>query len=420
MTEIVYSGKFYFEGSFQDLYVTTGDGIITKVEKFQNMKPSIKIEGPILPGFTDTHVHFRDPGETEKEDFFTGSMSAAFGGTTTVLDMPNNIIPVKDYEQFDRKKGAIRRRSFVDYGLYSLYDGTNRDIISRESVGVKIFMGESTNSSTYSGDYNSDSYLQEYERPVVFHGEALECLKKHENGSINTLHDHNMSRPSQCEREAFETIASLKTKNKIAAHVSDINNLNGLEGKFNGEVTPHHILLHDGMHLGAYGKVNPPLRERNIMDETRQGFLDGKFQLLSSDHAPHTERDKENVQFGKSGIIGVETRIPLMLALVQKKILPLQTLISVGAEKPSEIFNLNKGKIEKGYFADFVSIRFSDMTRLNEERLHSKLPISPFNGFDVLFPRDVFIRGECVISSGEIIEECNGNFIFPTKDQNVS
>ena len=61
-----------------------------------------------------------------------------------------------------------------------------------------------------------------------------------------------------------------------------------------------------------------------------------------------------------------------------------------------------------------------DMTRLNEERLHSKLPISPFNGFDVLFPRDVFIRGECVISSGEIIEECNGNFIFPTKDQNVS
>ena len=74
---------------------------------------------------------------------------------------------------------------------------------------------------------------------------------------------------------------------------------------------------------------------------------------------------------------------------------------------------LNKGKIEKGYSADFVSVNFSDMEKLNENRLHSKLTISPFDGFDVVFPRNVFVRGEKVISNREIIEDCLGNMISP-------
>ena len=167
------------------------------------------------------------------------------------------------------------------------------------------------------------------------------------------------------------------------------------------------------MQLGAYGKVNPPLRERAVMEKTREAYLGGKFDLLSSDHAPHLEKDKESIQFGKSGIIGVETRIPLMLALIQKKILSLDTLLMTGAVRPAEIFGLKKGKIEKGYSADFVSVNFSDVEKLNENKLHSKLTISPFNGFDVVFPRNVYLGGEKVISNREIIEDCLGKIITP-------
>ncbi len=413
MEEKIFSGKFYYLGSFQELFVYIRDGIITDVRKFEKSVKSERIDGAVLPGFMDAHVHFRDPGETEKEDFYTGSMSSVFGGTTTVLDMPNNIIPIRDYNQFDRKKAVVKGRSFSDYGFYSLYDGTNGDVISKESIGLKIFMGESTNSTTFTGDYEKDHFLESYKRPVVFHGEAAECLRKNSGREVKTLLDHDLSRPSSCEREALQTISSLKTGTKVAAHISDYGNTANLDGKFFKEVTPHHILLSEEMQLGAYGKVNPPLRERAVMEKTREAYLGGKFDLLSSDHAPHLEKDKESIQFGKSGIIGVETRIPLMLALIQKKILSLDTLLMTGAVRPAEIFGLKKGKIEKGYSADFVSVNFSDVEKLNENKLHSKLTISPFNGFDVVFPRNVYLGGEKVISNREIIEDCLGKIITP-------
>ncbi|MCI2411718.1 dihydroorotase [Cuniculiplasma divulgatum] len=413
MEDKIFSGKFYYFGTFQDLFVYVKNGVITDVRKFEKSVKTERIEGAILPGFFDAHVHFRDPGETDKEDFYTGSMSSVFGGTTTVLDMPNNIIPIRDYNQFDRKKAVVKGRSFTDYGLFSLYDGTNGDVISKESIGLKIFMGESTNSTAFTGDYEHDQFLEKYSRPVVFHGESAECLRKNSAREVKTLIDHDSSRPSSCEMEALRTISKLKTSVKIAAHISDYGNAQSFPEKFFMEVTPHHILLNEEMQLGAYGKVNPPLREKAVMEKTREAYLDGKFDLLSSDHAPHLEKDKESIQFGKSGIIGVETRVPLMLALVHKKILSLDTLLKTGASRPAELFGIKKGKIEKGYSADFVSVNFSDMEKLNENRLHSKLTISPFNGFDVVFPRNVFVRGEKVISNREIIEDCLGNMITP-------
>ena len=196
MEEKIFSGKFYYLGSFQELFVYIRDGIITDIRKFEKSVKSERIDGAVLPGFMDAHVHFRDPGETEKEDFYTGSMSSVFGGTTTVLDMPNNIIPIRDYNQFDRKKAVVKGRSFSDYGFYSLYDGTNGDVISKESIGLKIFMGESTNSTTFTGDYEKDHFLESYKRPVVFHGEAAECLRKNSGREVKTLLDHDLSRPS--------------------------------------------------------------------------------------------------------------------------------------------------------------------------------------------------------------------------------
>jgi dihydroorotase len=413
-----FHGKFYVNGSFKELYITVEDGIITGMKQFQNVLPSKNVEGAILPGFTDIHVHFRDPGETEKEDFPSGSLSAAFGGTTTVFDMPNNIIPLRDYNQYERKKSVTMKRSSVDYGFYSLYDGSNGNIISNESAGLKIFMGESTNSSAFNRDYLNDDFLTNYEKPVVFHGEDGGCLKRNSSVDVKTLQDHNLSRPSNCERESLEIIAKIRSKTRIAAHISDFRNMEGFEGKFPVEMTPHHMLLNDEMNLGAYGKVNPPLRERKVADNNLQAFLNGRVDILSSDHAPHTEQEKDSIKFGKSGIIGVETRIPLMLAMVKKKILPLDTLVKVGAENPAEIFGLKKGKIDIGYYADFVAINFSNVKRLNENRLHSKNYITPFNNFDVVFPLSVFLRGEQIIENSELVADNIGNYLNFKGSQN--
>lgn len=408
----IFTGKFYYENELQDLTIEVTDGVISQISKFRKGQYGITLQGAIFPGFVDVHVHFRDPGETEKEDFKSGSMSAAFGGTTTVFDMPNNSIPIRDYKEYDRKKSVVHGRSYVDYGLYSMYDGTNKYLLANQSPAFKVFMGESTNSNGFNGDYLTDSFLNTMEKPILFHTELASCLDEHrQQEELRTLSDHDANRPPACEKEAMTILSKLKAKTRIAGHVSDWDNTSALDPGAFKEMTPHHMLLDYSMPLGTYGKVNPPLREPSIARRNFQAFLDGKVDILSSDHAPHTERDKEDMNHAKSGMIGVETRVPLMLALVQKKILPLNVLVNSGALNPSVTYGLFKGQIKLGYHADFVAVHFSNMEKLNEDRLHSKTPITPFNGFQVVFPDSVYIRGQVVISEGEIVDEPQGEII---------
>ncbi|EQB67395.1 MAG: dihydroorotase [Thermoplasmatales archaeon E-plasma] len=144
-SELYFHGKFYRNGIFDDLYIGVNNGKICEISKFRNNTRVVELENAVFSASTDIHVHFRDPGETEKEDFSTGSMSAIFGGTTTVFDMPNNTVPVVDYEVYENKRNSLRGRSFCDYGLYTMFNGVNANIIHEESAGIKIYMGESTN-----------------------------------------------------------------------------------------------------------------------------------------------------------------------------------------------------------------------------------------------------------------------------------
>lgn len=406
-----FSGRFFYNGEFQDLIIETEEGIIKKISKQKKGTYGKELEGAILPGFVDVHVHFRDPGETEKEDFKSGSLAAVHGGTTTVFDMPNNIVPIRDYEQYYRKRDVIRGRSYVDYGLYSLYDGFNGNLIAKESPSIKIFMGGSTNSIGFRGEYLTDAFLNNCEKPVLFHSELQKCLDTYREKETVSLRDHCENRPSKCELEAIKIISNLNTGKKIVGHISDTNNLGILGEKARKEITPHHMLLNHEMDIGALGKVNPPLRDKKIAEGNLQAFLDGKIDILSSDHAPHLESDKESVQFGKSGIIGVETRIPLMLSLVQSKILPLEKLVDKGAKVPAEVYGINKGQIKIGFSADFISVKFSNVQRLTERMLHSKNTMTPFQGFNVVFPESVYLHGEEIVANGEIVDECRGKII---------
>lgn len=409
MFDVAYEGRFYYKNQFKDLYVQIENGYISKISQSINHGRVIKIPSGILPAFTDIHVHFRDPGETDKEDFTTGSLAALFGGTTTVLDMPNNRIPVRDYETYERKKSAIKKRSYVDYGFYAMYDGTNSQIMPGENCGIKIYMGESTNTKGAKIDYENDGFLNEYRKPLVFHGETLDCLEKKMDFEAKNTREYNIKRPSECEGEAVKRIMKLKAEKKVMAHVSDATNIDGIS--LVTEMTPHHMLLHDEMNLGSIGKVNPPLREKKIMEKNLQYFLDGKINILSSDHAPHQEKEKEDFQFAKAGIPGVETRIPIMLSLVRRKILPLETLLQTGSKFPSNYFGIPKGEIDVGMRADFISVDFSNEKRIDQSKLHSKNPITPFDGFYAIFPSTVVIGGEIAIENYEFIDERMGKYL---------
>lgn len=409
--DVTLSGKFYYEGSYQDLNLVITEGKIQGIRKFVKGR-KVELEGAIFPAGTDTHVHFRDPGETQKEDFSSGTMSAAYGGTTTVLDMPNNIIPIDNYQAYERKLETVRGRSFVDFGLYSMFNGTNAGIIHPDSWALKIFMGGSTNTTGMDRlDEKAINSISELKKPVVFHAEDQHCLDLSRRETF-TLRDHNFSRPSQCEATALMNLSKLNLGKKIAAHVSDSSNLKFLTG--NGtfaEITPHHMMLNDEMDLGSYGKVNPPLREPSVQRASLEAYLSGKYSIVSSDHAPHTPEEKEEFEYAKSGIIGVETRIPILLALISKKILSPDVFYRTAILNPARLFNINKGEIKEGMYADFFNVRFSSMHRLDQSRLHSKNWETPFNGMDVVFPENVMLRGDLIVENREIVYGRTGKYL---------
>lgn len=410
--DTIYSGRFYFQGEFKDLEVAVTDGIISHIGKAITGAPVIKLEGAVIPAGTDIHVHFRDPGETDKEDFSTGSLSAIYGGTTTVYDMPNNLVPVSDYSVFQDKLSSVSSRSYCDFGLYSLYNGRNADLISPKSSGIKIFLGGSTNSTAV--DQISDSDLRIIDSmnvPVIFHGEDAACLKANFIPEELSLMDHDRARPEQCEVTSAEVIAGLPLKKKIMAHISTPESLARIKGKAMAEVTPHHIFLNNEKDLGSWGKVNPPLRSRETQLKVMESYFSGSFDILSSDHAPHTEHEKEEFFQASAGIIGVETRIPLMLALVANKTISLNLVYRTAIANPAAAMGIRKGMIQLGYFADFMAVRFSETTRVNQDRLHSKTPISPFNGFQAVFPHSVVMRGDLVLENNEFVGERNGKFV---------
>ncbi|MHB8372759.1 MAG: dihydroorotase [Thermoplasmataceae archaeon] len=409
-------GKFYRSESFQDLYIGISEGKITSLKKFQNVRKVIELSGAIFPGGVDAHVHFRDPGETEKEDFASGSISAIFGGTTTVLDMPNNLTPVIDYGVYDSKKSAINRRSYCNYGLYSMFTGNNSSLIHEESIGIKVYMGESTNTSGVEEISESEqASLNELDKNIVFHSESAKCLNIH-RFMEKKLCDHHLSRPSECEEISMNAVNSFSMKRKICAHISDFGNVEKVKKvTFAKEMLPQHMLLSCEKLSGSWAKVNPPIRDEKTRIVNLQAFLDGKVDIVSSDHAPHTEYDKTEFQTSKSGMIGVETRIPLLLNLVKKGILPMKIFAKTAIQNPTAIFGLNKGFVEIGYDADFFSVDLSNIRRINQERLHSKNPFTAFNNFEAIFPSDVIIGGNRVLDGFEVVGGPSGHYISGKK-----
>jgi dihydroorotase len=409
MYDRVFSGRFFFDGSFQELDVGVENGIITGIKKHINFKRSI-LRNAVIPTGTDTHVHFRDPGETEKEDFSTGSISSIFGGTTTVFDMPNNRIKIANYAAYKDKLEIVRRKAFCDFGLYSMFTGSNASVISPESSGIKIYMGSTTNAGGLEDFKQNDiTAINEMDIPVFFHAEDGTCLKNHRSIARN-LSEYSKIRPLECEDTAIEKADNMKFRNGVITHMT-----HDFHTPYVREVTPHHLMLNYDMPLGAYGKVNPPLRSPETQGNLLNNLVSGDFDIISSDHAPHVQNDKEDFEYAKAGIIGVETRIPLILALVQKKIVPFDIFYKTCILNPARLFKLRKGQIAIGNYADFMSVDFSSMERINDYRLHSKNPGSPFNNFDAIFPSDVIMRGETVIEAGELVGDKMGKYVNDLK-----
>ncbi|MGP8336934.1 MAG: dihydroorotase [Methanosarcinaceae archaeon] len=441
---LIKNTKVFFNNYLQPAEITIKDGKIEKIAKdihVSSIDRVIDAGGALtLPAGIDVHVHFRDPGLTHKEDWYSGSCSAAAGGITTVIDQPNTIPPTIDKRAFKEKHKAARRKSIIDFGING---GVTENLIELPrlwELGVtafgEIFMAKST------GKLNIDDETLDKALAIIKKLDALACIHA-EDEKIRleraellkndiSPESHSKERPNICEAFAVQRAVELVTSHNTRTHFCHISTRealgilrqeqfiareHGKQSNITCEVAPHHLFLtnKDWARLGSYGKMNPPLRNRMSIKALVNSVNDGLIDVVASDHAPHLEFEKDvDIKSAPSGVPGVETLMPLMLAAVKKNLLPLSRMIDVTSKNPARIFgfdSLLKGRFEEGFDADLIIVNPREMRLIDGDLLHSKAGWTPYEGIDGIFPQITISRGE-VVWDGEIIgKQGRGKFL---------
>jgi dihydroorotase len=405
---LVLRGRVFHGGRIEPLDVGIEGGKIAAMKKVLRSREIVDYgDRIILPGVIDLHVHMREPGLTEKEDFASGTRSAALGGVTTVLDMPNTVPPVSTRQALLAKQKTVSGRSTIDYGLYAgpLSASSVDGLVSADAF--KLYMAPST------GDLRiSETTLSEIVgspklegRFLSVHAEDPRLFKKPQ---ARGLEGHSVGRPIAAEVRAIETVAKLPSKAQAhVAHVTCVEALQAVVPGITTEVAPHHLLLDYRSSVGGLGKVNPPLRSPRDRSELWDAFASGRVDIVASDHAPHTLDEKTEGAFDDvpAGMPGVATALPLLLRRVHAQDLTLERLVSAMATRPAQLLGLAKGAVEVGRNADLIVVDPRRAEMITARRVRYKCGWTAFEGFEGVFPEAVYVRGERIVEDGEVIAE---------------
>lgn len=374
-----------------------------KSTKDLEKNPKVKVinaKGKVVaPGLVDIHVHLREPGFEHKETIRTGCESAAAGGFTSIVCMPNTN-PVNDNASVTeyillkaRTEGIVNV-----YPIGAITKGQMGETLAQIGemyeagcVGVSDDGMPVMNSKVMR---HAMEYVKAFDIPIVSHAEDknLSGDGVMNEGEVSTqLGLAGIPCASEDVMVSREiTVAELTGARLHICHVSTAGSVRLIRAakkrgvKVTAEVTPHHFILTDEA-VGQYdtnAKMNPPLRGDKDREAVIEGLKDGTLDAIATDHAPHSE-DEKKVEFDLApfGIVGLETALPLSLKLVEDGVLSLNQMISKLTDVPSKILNLGKGTLQKGEAADVVIFDPEEEVTIERENFHSKSKNSPFHGW---------------------------------------
>jgi len=364
-------------------------------------------------------VHFRDPGFTYKESWESGSISAAAGGVTTVVDQPNTDPKTLDASSFRAKLEIAGRHSVVDFCLNG-GPGKIEELLRMGASAIgEIFAYEHT-------DPDLQRILKQVSRLdglATLHAEDGDILREKAD-ALRDRHDpevHSLARPAEAETIALQK--ALASPGRL--HVCHLSTEGGLEmvkkaksagRKVSCEVAPHHLLFdqRDYREQGTFLKVNPPLRRERDCHALWGGLLNGDIDILASDHAPHLPEEKKAMIWdAPPGVPGTETMLPLMLMAVRRNMLTLERLVDAISTRPAEIFGLaGKGSLEIGKDADLVLVNPRNIAKIKADRLHSQADWTPYEKREAIFPEVTIIRGR-VVYDGDLEAKPGYGRFFP-------
>ena len=388
--------------------------IAKDIEASSDKEEIIDARGKIVvPGLIDVHVHFRDPGQTHKEDLVTGSQAAIAGGFTSVVQMANTSPKIdskeKIIEHYKRARDlplkvftvSALTKNFGDLELVDMEENFKRGALAFTDDGIP--------------NRNSKLILEAMNRAkelgaiISFHEEDPELIEQ--NGINHSevsdkLGIYGSPKIAETSFIARDVAMAIYTGAKISIqHISTGLGVDLVKfGKEMGaniyaEVTPHHIALNDSavLEYGSLAKMNPPLRSEEDRLRIIEGLKEGTIEIIATDHAPHTAEEKsKEITKAPSGIIGLETSFSICYEnLVLTKEISLMKLIELMSTNPARIYGLEGGEISQGKIADLAIIDLESEYKIDKYK--SKSSNTPF--------KDKTLRGEVLytISEGKIV-----------------
>ena len=454
------NAKVYQEGIFKDLLVGVKGGkiaVIADPDEPLTADKVIDLGGQyLIPGSIDTHMHVRDPGHTERGNFYTETLAAAAGGVTTIMEHPISIPPQYNVEILENRIHRADTQSVVDFCFYGAAGGEFPDEIEKLAkdgriVAYKTFLHKAPEGreQEFRGLTTADdaqllevmTRLAKTHLICAFHAEDNDLItyyakKFQEEGRVKGR-DHALSRPPFTEVASVARVITFARETGARVEIAHISTPQAMQmvkdAKREGldiyaETCPHYLFLNEDAldKFGPFAKCNPPLRPQSMVDKLWEYVNDGTVDYIGSDHSPFLYEEKtrgiDNIFKATSGFPGVDLRLPLMLDAVADGKVSLPRVVELLCVRPAKIFNIypQKGVIQAGADADFAVFNFDHTTTIDKNKCysHAKSIAVPYDGRKVKCQLTyTFVRGRMLMKDGVVDESAKayGQLVCPAR-----
>ena len=358
----------------------------------------------LMPGMIDDQVHFREPGVTYKADMATESRAALAGGITSFMEMPNTNPQTVTLDALEAKFALAADRCWGNYAFYLGATNDNLGEIVRlapdQTCGIKVFMGASTGNMLVDDPATLESLFREAPMLIATHCEdtptilANEEVYREKYGDQIPMRFHPLIRSEEACWKSSSFAVELAKKQGTRLHVLHLTTARelalftegpGEDKQITAEACVHHLFFDESDYAekGSFIKCNPAIKTRKDRDALRQALVDGKLDLIGTDHAPHTLDEKQQTSYFKTpaGLPLVQHAVPMVLELVNQGIMPLELAVEKMCHAPARMFQVKeRGFLREGYWADLLLVDLDSPHTVKREDVLYKCGWSPLEG----------------------------------------
>lgn len=382
----------------------------------------------LLPGVIDDQVHFREPGLTHKATIASESAAAIAGGVTTFFEQPNTIPQATTIDLLEEKYAIAKQSSYANYSFFLGGTNTNLEQLkrldTRQNVGIKLFLGSSTGNMLVDDESVLHNIFANIDAIIATHCEDEQTIRNNLQ-HYTQLYDgqipmwvHPLIRSSEACYISSSKAVELAKKTGARLHVFHVstaqetqlftNDIPLSQKKITAEVCVHHLWFSDQDYLtkGAFIKWNPAVKTSHDREQLWKALLDDRFDVIATDHAPHTIEEKQSAFYGNipSGGPLVQHSLVAMLQKAKQGEIPIEKIVQKMCHNPAILFRVEeRGFIREGYFADLVLVDTDAPWKVAKENILYQCGWSPFEGIE--FQSRVthtFVNGQLAYHNGRI------------------